>query len=86
MRIFQMLFWVLGTGILFTLFNARGFIGSDASPRIVRTNSWFLVAITAAATAVSLAYLGNRLLSSFLPFIAVFAAHGLMKARLHARR
>jgi len=81
-----MLFWVLGTGILFTLFNARGFIGSDASPRTVRTNSWLLVGITAAATAVSLVYIGNRLFSSFLPFIAVFAAHGLIKARLHARR
>lgn len=81
-----MLFWVLGTGILFTLFNTRGFIGSDAAPRTVRISSWLLVAITAAATAVSLAFLGNRLFSSFLPFIAVFAAHGLIKARLRARR
>jgi hypothetical protein len=81
-----MLFWVLGVGILFTLFNVRGFIGSDAAPRTVRTYSWLLVAITSAATAVSLAFVGNRLFSSFLPFIAVFAAHGIIKARLHARR
>jgi len=81
-----MLFWVLGVGVLFALFNTRGFIGLDASPRTVRGSSWLLVAITAVATGVSLAFLGNRLYSSFMPFIAVFGAHGLIKARLHALR
>jgi hypothetical protein len=41
-----------------------------------------LLGVTAAATAVSVYFVGNRLLSSFLPFIAVFTAHGIMKARL----
>ena len=80
-----MLFWVLGTGIGFSLVSRRGFLGLDADPRTVRTSSWLLVAITALATAFSLAFVGRRLWSSFLPFIAVFAAHGLIKARLHAR-
>jgi hypothetical protein len=78
-----MLYWVLATGLCFTLFNARGYIGVDAAPRIVRAYSWALVALTLAATVVSVYFLGNRLLSSFLPFIAVFTALGLMKAHLH---
>ena len=78
-----MLYWVLATGLCFTLFNARGYIGVDAAPRVVRAYSWSLVAVTLAATVVSVYFLGNRLLSSFLPFIAVFTALGLMKAHLH---
>ena len=81
-----MLFWVLATGLAFTLFNARGYLGSDAAPRVVRGYSWALVGITVLATAMSVCFLGNRLWSSFLPFIAVFTAHGIMKARLHALR
>jgi len=78
-----MLYWVLATGLFFASFNARGYIGADAAPRIVRAYSWSLVAITVVATAASVYFIGNRLLSSFLPFIAVFTAHGIMKARLH---
>jgi hypothetical protein len=77
-----MLYWVLATGVFFALFSARGYIGVEAAPRAVRTYSWLLVAITLAATAVSVLYVGNRLFSSFLPFIAVFTAHGIMKAHL----
>jgi hypothetical protein len=78
-----MLFWVLATGLSATLFSARGYLGVDAEPRVVRKYSWMLLAITLAATAVSVCFIGNRLLSSFLPFIAVFTALGLMKAHLH---
>ena len=81
-----MLFWVLATGVFFTLFNTRGYVGLDAPPRTVQWYSWLLLGITAAATAVSVYFVGSRLYSSFLPFIAVFAAHGLIKARLHAKR
>lgn len=81
-----MLFWVLATGLWFTLFNRRGYIGVDAPPAAVRNGSWLLFAITFAATAISYAFIGNRLFSSFLPFIAVFAAHGIIKSRLHRRR
>lgn len=81
-----MLFWVLATGLWFTLFNPRGYTGVDAPPGTVRNSSWLLLGITFAATAISYAFIGNRLYSSFLPFIAVFAAHGLIKARLHRRR
>jgi len=77
-----MLYWVLATGLAATLFNARGYIGLDAPRSVVRTGSWVLLGITAAATAVSLYFVGNRLFSSFLPFIAIFTAHGLIKARL----
>jgi hypothetical protein len=80
-----MLFWVLGLGVVFTLFNRRGYLGVDAPQSVVRRSSWLLLVITALATAVSLAFVGRRVLSSFLPFIAVFAAHGIMKARLHAK-
>jgi hypothetical protein len=81
-----MLYWVLATGVYFTLFSARGFTGVDAPPRTVRNSSLLLLAITFVATAISYGYVGNRLLSSFLPFIAVFTAHGIIKARLHRRR
>src|SRR5690349_22287304 len=80
-----MLYWVLATGIWCTLFNARGYTGVDAPPTTVRRSSWLLLAITVLATAVSQFYVGNRVFSSFLPFIAVFAAHGLIKARLRPR-
>ena len=80
-----MLYWVLAVGVFFTLFNTRGYIGIDADPRTVRSSSWLLLGITLVAAIASTAFIGNRLLSSFLPFIAVFTAHGLIKARLHAR-
>jgi hypothetical protein len=80
-----MLYWVLALGFFFTMFNTRGYIGLEAEPRVVRASSWLLLGITLIAALVSTAFIGNRLLSSFLPFIAVFAAHGLIKARLHAR-
>jgi hypothetical protein len=78
-----MLYWVLATGVCFTLFDKRGYIGVDAAPRVVRTYSGMLWAVTAVATGVSIYFIGNRLLSSFLPFIAVFTTLGLMKAHLH---
>jgi hypothetical protein len=81
-----MLYWVLLVGVFFTLRNRRGFIGLDAAPRTVRRSSWLLLAITAIATLVSVYFVGNRLYSSFLPFIAVFVAHGIIKARARARR
>ena len=77
-----MLYWVLATGVWCTLFNARGFTGVDGSRETARRSSWLLLAITLAATAVSQFFVGNRVYSSFLPFIAVFAAHGIIKARL----
>ena len=78
-----MLCWVLATGVCFSWLDARGYLGVDAAPRVVRAYSWTLTAITLVATVVSVCYLGNRLFSSFLPFIAVFTAHGIMKAHLH---
>ena len=80
-----MLYWVLALGILFTSFNVRGYIGLDADPRTVRWSSWLLLGITLIATVLSTVFIGNRLMSSFLPFIAVFTAHGIIKARLHVR-
>jgi hypothetical protein len=77
-----MLLWVLATGAWFTLFDVRGYIGLDAPPPTVRRASWLLLAVTIAATSVSLLFVGNRVLSSFLPFIAVFVAHGLLKSKL----
>ena len=79
-----MLYWVLVTGLAFTCASPRGYVGIDAAPATVRSSSWLLLVITAAATAVSVCFIGNRLLSSFLPFIAVFVSAGLIKARLHA--
>jgi hypothetical protein len=81
-----MLYWVLATGIWFTLFDVRGYTGVDAPHATVRRSSWLLLAITVVATAVSQVFIGNRVFSSFLPFIAIFAAHGIIKARLHLRR
>jgi hypothetical protein len=81
-----MLYWVLATGISFTLFDKRGYTGVDAPPATVRRSSWLLLGITLAATIVSWYFMGNRVFSSFLPFIAVFAAHGIIKARLRPRR
>jgi hypothetical protein len=75
-----MLFWVLAVGLVATLASPRGYAGVSAPPRDVRKASWLLLAVTVAATAASLAFLGNRVLSSFAPFIAVFTAQALIKA------
>jgi hypothetical protein len=75
-----MLFWVVAVGVVATVASARGYVGVEAPSRDVRNASWLLLGITVAATAVSLAFLGNRVLSSFAPFIAVFAAQALIKA------
>jgi hypothetical protein len=77
-----MMYWVLATGIYFTLFDTRGFIGLDADRRKVRLGSWLLLGVALAASVVSTVFIGNRLFSSFLPFIALFTAHGIIKARL----
>ncbi len=78
-----MLYWVLLVGVICTLASARGFIGLDsADARAVRAGSLLLLAITLVAAAASALTVGNRLLSSFLPFIVVFVAHGIIKARL----
>jgi hypothetical protein len=79
-----MLFWVLGVGIAFTLASPRGFAGVEAEPSAVRRASWLLLAITAAATVFSLAFVGRRVLSSFLPFIVVFASQAIIKAKMPA--
>jgi hypothetical protein len=75
-----MLFWVLGVGVVAMLASPRGYAGVEAPPREARHASWLLLGVTAAATAASLAFLGNRVLSSFAPFIAVFTAQALIKA------
>ena len=75
-----MLFWVLAVGVVTALASPRGFVGVEAPPLEVRKSSWLLLGIAVAATAASLAFLGNRVLSSFAPFIAVFTAQALIKA------
>jgi hypothetical protein len=80
-----MLYWVLATGVWCTLFDVRGYTGIDGASATVRRSSWLLLAITIIATGISQYFVGNRVFSSFLPFIAVFAAHGLIKARLRPR-
>jgi hypothetical protein len=81
-----MMFWVLAAGVYFTFFDRQGFIGAEGlAPERVRRASMLLLAITTAATVFSVSFLGNRLLSSFLPFIVVFTAHGIIKARVRVR-
>ena len=81
-----MLYWVLATGVYCTLFDRRGYTGIDAPQATVRGSSWLLLGITVVATVFSQVFVGRRVLSSFLPFIAVFTALGLIKARLHLKR
>jgi hypothetical protein len=79
-----MLLWVFAVGVGFTLFSPRGYVGAEGAPAAVRKASWLLLAITAAATAFSLAFVGRRVLSSFLPFIVVFASQAIIKAKMPA--
>jgi hypothetical protein len=80
-----MLLWVCAVGLAFTLFSRRGYVGVDAPAATVRFWSWLLFAITLGATVMSLTFMGNPLLSSFLPFVALFTVQGVIKARLHLR-
>ncbi|HTU66450.1 MAG TPA: hypothetical protein VMF52_10915 [Steroidobacteraceae bacterium] len=81
-----MLYWVLATGIVCTYFSRRGFTGIDADPGTVRRSSYLLLGITFIATAVSGMFVGRRVLSSFLPFIVVFTAAGIIKAKIGHNR
>jgi len=82
-----MLWWVLLVGAAFTAGSASGFVGIDSiDRRTAVVSSLGLLGVTALATLVSGHFAGNRLLSAYLPFVAVFASHGLIRARYEARR
>jgi multisubunit Na+/H+ antiporter MnhB subunit len=79
-----MLMWVLVVGLVATIGSPRGFAGIQADPRIVRRASLLLLAITAAATVFSLAFVGQRALSSFAPFIVVFISQALIARKMRS--
>ena len=80
-----MLWWVLLVGAAFTAGSASGFAGIDAiDRRTAVVSSLGLLGVTALAALVSGHFAGNRLLSAYLPFVAVFASHGLIRARYKA--
>jgi len=82
-----MLWWVLLVGAAFTAGSASGFVGIDSiDRRTAVVSSLGLLGVTALAALVSGHFAGNRLLSAYLPFVAVFVSHGLIRARYGARR
>lgn len=80
-----MLVWVVAVGLASTRWSPAGFIAVRAAPAMVRRASLNLLLLSLLATLVSGFFLGNPLLSAYLPFIALFTAQGVLRARLLAR-
>lgn len=77
-----MLYWVLLVGAV-TMFASRaGFIGVDGAPHAaVRRASIALLGIALLAAVFSGFFRGNSLLSAYLPFVALFMGHALLRNR-----
>ena len=83
-----MLSWVVAVGVVSTCVSSAGFVGLAArTRRETRIASLILLGVTILATALSFAAIGYPLWHAYVPFIAVFVAQALLRARLarHAR-
>ncbi len=77
-----MLYWVLLIGAVSTLASRAGFIGVEAAPALaVRRTSLALLGIALIATVFSGYFRGNVALSAYVPFVALFLGHALLRGR-----
>ncbi len=77
------LIWVIGIGVISTLISSKGFIGVESpDKKTIKKYSFFLLAASAIAFALSFGFQGNRILSESIPFVGLFLVHSSLKARL----
>ena len=77
-----MLYWVVLIGAVTTLASRAGFIGVAAAPALaVRRASLVLLAIALIAAVFSGCFRGNTLLSAYVPFVALFLGHAVLRGR-----
>jgi hypothetical protein len=77
-----MLLWIVVVGIISTLCSRPGFVAVDAGPTpIIWRNSLYLVGVALCVMFLSWAFVGNALLSAYVPFIILFAAYGLLRGQ-----
>lgn len=74
-----MLAWVLAVGVLSTAASPLGFVGVAAPRRRVVAASLALVLAAALALLASWRFRGDALWSAYVPFVALFTAHGLAR-------
>ncbi len=81
-----MLAWIIILGVASLSFSPAGFIGVTSQDRgkIVKF-SLYLLLVAVIAFLVSFFLQGNKLFSEYIPFITVFAAHNILKARMEQR-
>jgi len=81
-----MLAWVIVVGVASLLFSPAGFIGIDSKNRqIVVAYSVRLLIIAIAVFLLAYAFRTNRLFAESVPFVVLFAAHGVLKSRANAK-
>jgi hypothetical protein len=80
-----MLYWILVVGVFATALTSSGFVGVAGIPRkTVVSASLGLLALLLAAIVLSWRFHTQPALAAYAPFLALFAAHGIVRARLTA--
>jgi hypothetical protein len=80
-----MLYWILMVGVVATAITPSGFVGVAGLPRkTVVSASLGLLALLLAAIVLSWRFHTQPALAAYAPFLALFAAHGIVRARLTA--
>jgi hypothetical protein len=80
-----MLYWILVVGVVSTAATSSGFVGVSGAPRTkTLAASIGLLALLVAAIALSWRFHDQPALAAYAPFLALFAAHGIVRARLTA--
>jgi hypothetical protein len=80
-----MLYWILVVGAGSTAATSSGFVGVSGVPRRkILAASIGLLVLLVAAIALSWRFHDQPALAAYAPFLALFAAHGVVRARLTA--
>jgi hypothetical protein len=78
-----MLYWILAVGVVTAVATRTGFLGvPDTDLQSQRRHSVMLLGVLIAAIAFSWAFHERPLMAAYAPFLAVFFAHAVLRARL----
>jgi formate-dependent nitrite reductase membrane component NrfD len=77
-----MLLWIAAVGAISTVSSKAGFIAIDTGqPKLTERKSLQLLVTAVCVTGLSWWFQGNVLLSAYIPFVVLFAAHSLLRAQ-----
>lgn len=78
-----LLLWVIGIGLITTLFSSYGFIGVKSfNTNSVKKYSFYLLLFSIIAFSLSFACRGNRVLSELVPFIGLFVLQRILREKV----